>query len=147
MGVVERTGVADAPPATVWQTNFVGMDWEKWDPDITGTEDVEGDMIEGATLVLVMKNGKKIKTIVSDVKENVSFTFSSHGKSCMGGFSGTFELIPEGASKTTVVYKFGLTGCLGLLVGKKNVITGTEGGLALVIKNAEDFEGTTETVS
>ncbi|KNC72129.1 hypothetical protein SARC_15323 [Sphaeroforma arctica JP610] len=140
---VERA-LVHARPCTIWNTNFAGMKWDKWDPDVEAVEDVKGDMENGSSLVFVMNdNSGKYKTILSDVVKNERFTFSG---SLMGGllvFKGTFVLTPEGDDKTNVEYSFSMYGLLGGPVGflkSKAIEGGCEGGL----KNVKEFSEAAE---
>jgi len=142
MRPVARQAVATASPSTIWKTCFADMQWEKWDPDVSSVEDVEGGLRNGGKFTFVMKkDNQRAPCVLSDVIQEKCLTFS--GSLGPVKYKGIIELTPMDASTTSVNYSFGLYGFLGLIVGylaKKDIVKGTEGGLHNIVKLSEEAQ-------
>lgn len=144
MAPVVRSEIVKATPSTIWGV-FEDMKWESWDPDLETVEDVEGGFAEGSTFTFCMKKesgGMKLPTAIKDYKTNETFTFYGKAVGGLMKFEGTFLLeTTEKEGETKVTYTFSMMGLLGGLLStfnKKAVVGGTEGGLANVVRLAEE---------
>jgi hypothetical protein len=145
MPPVNRVSVAEATPQTIWKTCFEPMKWESWDPDVKELKDVSGPCMNGTTMNFVMVTGPSPMCTLSNVVENSALTFS--GKMAGGAvkFAGTILLTPEpdDSGKTTVDYTFEISGCVGAIASRfksKDIIGGTESGLANIVRLSEEAQ-------
>jgi len=103
---------------------------------------VSGPLENGTTLVFVMKEGpvKKVPCKLSDVKENVSLRFSGAVAFELMSFDGLVEISKKDEKISTIKYTFSMGGPLGamlMVVNPKPAVSGTEGGLANMVKLSE----------
>eukprot|EP00956_Cyclotella_meneghiniana_P029940 scaffold74192_cov68-Cyclotella_meneghiniana.AAC.2 len=140
---VERSATVAATPETIWNTCFVPMKWESWDPDLKELIDVTGGCENGTTCTFVMKDGNNIPTKLSNVEKNESLTFSGAVAGGLLKFEGTVLITPVDASNSKIDYKFGLEGLIGAMMSlfmKKAVVGGTQGGLDNMVKLSEEAQ-------
>ena len=145
MAPTVRESDVKATPATIWQTCFADMKWEKWDPDVVCLEDLSGECIDGTTITFVMNAGpvKKIPCSLSYVKENERLRFAGTALWGLMSFDGLVEITAKDETTSNIKYTFDMTGVLGTLVLRLNpapVVGGTEGGLANMVKLSEEAQ-------
>jgi hypothetical protein len=138
---VQRDKSCRASPETVWKRCLQDpARWSEWDEDLRGVTNVSGPCENGTTMTFEMaKDGQKYSVEISNVIRNSRATFS--GSFCCGlaGFQGDIEL-QGGAGSCAIFYSFEMNGILGSLLGnllKKELIEGTEKGLANMVRIAE----------
>ena len=103
---VERSANVAATPETIWNTCFVPMKWESWDPDLKDMIDVTGGCENGTTCTFVMKDGNNIPTTLSNVDTNKSLTFSGGMAGGLLKFEGNILITPVDASNSKIDYKY-----------------------------------------
>jgi hypothetical protein len=140
-----RESDVKATPATIWKTCFADMKFEKWDPDVVRLEDVSGECKDGTTLSFIMKEGpiKKVPCKLSDVKENESLRFYGIAMGGAMSFDGLIEITAKDDNTSHIKYTFALNGFLGSMVSWLNptpIVSGTEGGLANMVKLSEEAQ-------
>lgn len=150
MAPTVRTAIAKASAKTIWETCFVPMKWERWDPDVEVLEDVSGPPTEGSTCTFVMKDGgTRIPTTLSGVEYARSLTFSGSAVGGLMKFSGTVNLVPltkddvSQPETTEITYSFELFGIIGFFFTtfkKTLVVGGTEKGLANMVTLSEEAQ-------
>lgn len=155
MPPVNRIGFTKkATASTVWTSCFANMKWETWDIDISELSEVSGPLENGTTFNFVMKDSNIIAPcVLSNVKENESFTFSGQMLKGIAKFKGTVLLkpVPDDEKKhtpnnnkgvTEIDYTFEMYGPLGGLMNffkSKEIINGTEKGLEKMIEISDNY--------
>eukprot|EP00533_Pseudo-nitzschia_delicatissima_P014687 CAMPEP_0197283926 /NCGR_PEP_ID=MMETSP1432-20130617/25180_1 /TAXON_ID=44447 /ORGANISM="Pseudo-nitzschia delicatissima, Strain UNC1205" /LENGTH=146 /DNA_ID=CAMNT_0042750925 /DNA_START=50 /DNA_END=490 /DNA_ORIENTATION=+ len=143
MAPCEVSSSVSATPETIWETCFVPMKWEEWDPDLNEVKDASGGCEDGMTCVFAMKDGNDIPITLKDVVPNKSLTFSGGMLGGAIGATGIVLITPVDATTSKIDYSFELSGCLGGIFGKLNakaIVEGTEGGLANMVKLSEEAQ-------
>ena len=103
---VERSANVAATPETIWNTCFVPMKLESWDPDLKDMIDVTGGCENGTTCTFVMKDGLNVPTTLSNVEKNKSLTFSGGMAGGLLKFEGNILITPVDASNSKIDYKY-----------------------------------------
>ncbi|CAK9008754.1 unnamed protein product [Durusdinium trenchii] len=139
---VERTAEIAASPETIW--TYLGQleRWPEWDADIKSISDVQGGLVEGGSFMLHME-GVSVPITIKDLKEQQGFRWVGLAMCGCLTCEGVFQLQVLGNQRTNLEYSFGLGSCLGCVlstVKRKEIVTGTEVGLANIKKFTEEIE-------
>ena len=119
--------------------------WEKWDENIKQLTDISGPLINGTTFTIEQINGAKFSFTLSNVvlHKSIQFTGQSHAGTIKA--RGIINIEPMMDNFTTrITYSFELFGTLGFIIAaffrKEDVVSGTERGLANMVKLCEEVQ-------
>ncbi len=105
MAPVEVSSNVAATPETIWETCFVPMKWETWDPDLKELKDVSGGCEEGTTCIFAMKDGSDIPITLSNVVKEKSVDFSGGVMGGMIGAVGKVVITPVTSMTSKIDYR------------------------------------------
>ncbi len=105
MAPCEVSSTVSATPETIWETCFVPMKWEEWDPDLNEVKEASGGCEDGTTCIFAMKDGNDIPITLSNVVANKSLTFSGGMLGGMIGAEGKVLITPVDAKTSTIDYR------------------------------------------
>ena len=99
-------------PEKVWSI-YRQLHWQEWDHDILTMKpvDLSGQLLEGAKLVIEMKDGKQHIATIKDVKENKCFSYTSPLPGATMEAIHVLEAMQSGGTRIT--HTFSITGLFG----------------------------------
>ena len=115
-----------------------------WDHNLRRLREVSGGCENGTTCVLEPKDGHEFTFTLSDVDANKRLTFSGVALWGLVKAEGKVVITPVDNFSTKIEYSFELSGSVGFLVAilkKRDVVEGTEGGLANMVSMSEKEQG------
>ena len=121
-----------------------GLRWETWDHNLRQLRDVSGGCEDGTTCVFVPKDGHEFQFTLSDVEKHKTLTFSGVAAWGTVRCEGRVRITPVDRFSTKLEYSFGISGSVGFVVAllrTDDVVTGTEAGLANMVRLSEQAQG------